>query len=1152
MTYPKSDPAQPADSQAGSVQPSPSFPAIEERVLAFWKTDGTFQASIDQREGAPEWVFYDGPPFANGLPHYGHLLTGYAKDLFPRFQTMRGKQVHRRFGWDTHGLPAELEAMKQLGITEKSQIEEMGVEAFNAAARASVLEYTQEWRDYVTRQARWVDFDNDYKTLDVTFMESVIWGFKQLYDKGLAYEGFRVLPYCWHDETPLSNHELRMDDDVYKMRQDQTVTVTFPLVGSRAESLGLTAVRALAWTTTPWTLPTNLALAVGPDIEYSVVPAGPNGTPDSEVIRERAENGAGASGAADVPTVLGAEYLLATDLVGGYAKDLGYDDADSARAAVTRTILGGELEGVAYDRLWDYYADTEKYGTQNAWQILVADYVSTTEGTGIVHQAPAYGEEDQKVCEAAGIPVVISVDEGARFLPSVPDVAGVHVFDANKPLTQLLRAQGRLIRQASYEHSYPHCWRCRNPLIYKAVSSWFVRVTEFRDRMEELNQEIEWVPENVKDGQFGKWLSGARDWSISRNRYWGSPIPVWKSDDPEHPRIDVYGSLAELERDFGALPLNRDGEPDLHRPFIDELTRPNPDDPTGRSRMRRIEDVFDVWFDSGSMPFAQVHYPFENQDWFATHSPADFIVEYIGQTRGWFYMLHTLSTALFDRPAFRNVISHGIVLGNDGQKMSKSLRNYPDVSEVFDRDGSDAMRWFLMSSPVLRGGNLIVTEEGIRQGVREMLLPLWSTYYFFTLYANSAGPDGYDAQWRTDSEHVLDRYLLAKTRELVHDVTADFEALDATLASGKLRDFADVLTNWYVRRSRDRFWSGEDRDAFDTLYTVLETLTRLAAPIIPLVSETVWKGLTGGRSVHLAEWPNENLFPADAGLVHTMDAVRAISSTVLSLRKQNGLRVRLPLAGLTIVTANAEALGEFEAILTDELNLKRVAFVEESDSSAAEFGITSRLTVNARAAGPRLGKLVQQAIQGARSGQWSEQNGVVTAGGVELEEGEYDLVLETGGSADSEGSALALLPAGGFVLLETALTPELEAEGLARDVIRAVQDARRSAGFDVSDRIVLDLVFFADADADAVRAAVAASAPGAVDIAAETLATAFAVRSPRDTDALESYRGVLASEWLGSVVSAAPEHFTRVDAGTYANQDAFVIAVSRTSRSIDV
>jgi isoleucyl-tRNA synthetase len=1013
------------------VPASPDFPEIERGILAFWKGDDTFRASVEQRQGCTEWVFYDGPPFANGLPHYGHLLTGYAKDLFPRFQTMRGKQVHRRFGWDTHGLPAELEAMRQLGITEKSQIEDMGIAAFNAKARESVLRYTDEWQDYVTRQARWVDFENDYKTLDISFMESVLWAFKQLHEKGLAYEGYRVLPYCWNDETPLSNHELRMDDDVYKSRQDPSVTVTFPLVGAKAEALGLTAVRALAWTTTPWTLPTNMALAVGPDIQYAVVPSGPLTSGDGS------EEGLAA-------------YLLAADTVAAYAKDLGYASGEDAVAAVTRTLTGQELGGVLYDRLWDFYADTQEWGTGNAWQILVADYVATGEGTGIVHQAPAYGEDDQITCAKADIPVILSLDEGGRFLPSVPDVAGMRWFEANKSLIQSLRAENRLLRMASYEHPYPHCWRCRNPLIYKAVSSWFVRVPEFRDRMGELNEQIHWVPENVKHGQFGKWVGNARDWSISRNRYWGSPIPVWKSDDPEHPRIDVYGSLEELERDFGRLPRNADGEPDLHRPYIDELTRPNPDDPTGRSTMRRIPDVLDVWFDSGSMPFAQVHYPFENAEWFETHSPADFIVEYIGQTRGWFYTMHVLSSALFDRPAFSNVLSHGIVLGNDGQKMSKSLRNYPDVSEVFDRDGADAMRWFLMSSSVIRGGNLIVTEEGIREGVRQLLLPLWSTYYFFTLYANAAG---YEAKWRTDSTDVLDRYLLAKTGDVLDEVTRHLEHLDSPLAAQALRDFGDVLTNWYVRRSRDRFWAGDDQDAFDTLYTVLETLTRAAAPLLPLVTEEIWKGLTGGRSVHLTDWPDAGLFPRDPGLVTAMDRVREIASAGLALRKAKSLRVRLPLAELTVVTEDADALLPFADILRDELNVKALATRQLGEGALEDYGITRRLTVNARALGPRLGKDVQAVITASKAGDWSLDGDLVTAGGFELQPGEFELTLDL---ADPT-SAVAFLPGGGFVLLATEVTPELESEGAARDVIRVIQQARKDAGLDVSDRIVLRL-----------------------------------------------------------------------------------------------
>ena len=1039
MAFPRHRPASPVPS-------NPSFPDIEKDVLASWNAGNTFAQSVEAREGNDEWVFYDGPPFANGLPHYGHLLTGYAKDVFPRFHTMRGKQVHRRFGWDTHGLPAELEAERQLGITDKSQIEEMGIAAFNQAARESVLKYTDEWQAYVTRQARWVDFENDYKTLDITFMESVLWAFSTLYNKGLAYEGYRVLPYCWRDQTPLSNHELRMDDDVYKPRQDQSVTVTFPLHGEKAEQADLVGVLALAWTTTPWTLPTNAALAVGPEISYAVIPAGPSSSTP------------------------GARYLMALDTIANYRKELGYEDLEQAQAAVTRVVQGSDLGGIQYQRVFDYYTD-DSWGMDNAWQILVAEYVATGEGTGIVHQAPAYGEDDQITCAEAGIPVVISVDDAGCFLDQVSDVAGLQVFDANKPLTKLLRESGRLFAERSYDHSYPHCWRCRTPLIYKAVSSWFVKVTEIRDRMVELNQDITWVPDNVKDGQFGKWLANARDWSISRNRYWGSPIPVWKSDNPEYPRVDVYGSLEELARDFGAAPT------DLHRPAIDDLVRPNPDDPTGKSMMRRIPDVLDVWFDSGSMPFAQVHYPFENQEWFDTHNPADFIVEYIGQTRGWFYTMHVLSTALFDRPAFSNVISHGIVLGSDGQKMSKSLRNYPDVSEVFDRDGADAMRWFLMSSSVIRGGNLVVTEEGIRESVRQFLLPLWSTYYFLGLYVGDHEP-----QWRTDSPHVLDRYILAKTRDVITETTAHFDALDAPLAAQKLRDFADVLTNWYVRRSRDRFWGGEDLDAVDTLYTVLETLCRLSAPLAPLITEEVWRGITGGDSVHLTDWPEPEPFPQDGGLVAAMDRVRDVASAGLALRKAHSRRVRLPLSKLTVVSSAANDLVPFADIISEELNVAEVACVELTDSAIESFGIARKLIPNARALGPRVGGAIQGLIAQAKAGEWTLTDGVVMIGEESLLEGEYTLEL----TSASEDTAVSFLDDGGFVLLDTTVSPVQEAEGLARDAIRWIQQERKAAGLMVSDRIQLRV--------EADESAREALETHRELICSETLATAFDIQ----------------------------------------------------------
>jgi len=1006
---------------------------MESEILDYWASDDTFRASIERRDGAPEYVFYDGPPFANGLPHYGHLLTGYVKDIVPRYRTMRGYKVERRFGWDTHGLPAELEVQRQLAITDKAQIEQMGIEKFNQACRDSVLRYTNEWRAYVTRQARWVDFDNDYKTLDPSFMESVIWAFKQLWDKGLAYQGVRVLPYCWNDETPLSSHELRMDDDVYQNRQDPAITVGFRITQGPADLAG---AHLLIWTTTPWTLPSNQAVAVNPEVEYVVV------------------------------AVDGRRYLLARERLSAYARELG------EQPEVVASHLGEELIGVRYAPPFPYFADSE-----NAFQVLRGDFVTTDDGTGVVHMAPAYGEDDKATTDTVGIVPVTPVDAKGRFDASVPDYQGQHVFDANPLIIRDLKnGSGAaaanaavLIRHETYDHPYPHCWRCRNPLIYRAVSSWFVRVTEFRDRMVELNRQITWYPEHVKDGQFGKWLSGARDWSISRNRYWGTPIPVWVSDDPEYPRVDVYGSLDELERDFGVRPAN------LHRPYIDELTRPNPDDPTGRSTMRRIEDVFDVWFDSGSMPYGQVHYPFDNDEWFQTHFPGDFIVEYIGQTRGWFYTLHVLATALFDRPAFKTCVAHGIVLGNDGQKMSKSLRNYPDVNEVFDRDGSDAMRWFLMASPILRGGNLIVTEQGIREGVRQVLLPLWNAYSFLALYAPKVG------DWRTDSPNVLDRYIMAKLASLRDEITAAMDVCDISGACEQLRQFAEALTNWYVRRSRLRFWE-EDADAIDTLHTVLEVTCRLAAPLLPMVTESIWRGLTGQRSVHLTDWPQEVALPADPELVAAMDQVREVCSAASSLRKAKGLRVRLPLPRLTVAVSAPDRLQPFVDLIADELNVKSVELTDD----IAAYG-DFELTVNAKVAGPRLGKAVQQAIAEVKSGRGVRNtDGTLSAGGATLNPGEFESKLV---AADPDSTAA--LPGGaGLVVLDDTLTPELEAEGWAKDRIRELQDLRKSTGLDVSDRISVIMSVPAER-IDWARA-------HAELIAGEILATSFQFGEPAD------------------------------------------------------
>ncbi|MGA8112631.1 MAG: isoleucine--tRNA ligase, partial [Actinocatenispora sp.] len=926
--YPKDDPGRP-------VPANPSLPAVEERIEAYWAEDHTFEESVRQRPaqaegerpGSNEFVCYDGPPFANGLPHYGHLLTGFVKDTVPRYQTMRGRRVERRFGWDCHGLPAEVEAEKQLSITTKAEVLRLGIDRFNAVTRESVLRYTHEWERYVRRQARWVDFEHGYRTLDLPYMESVLWAFKSLYDKGLVYTDFRVLAYCWRCETPLSNTETRMDD-VYSDRDDPAVTVAFTLDGGE---------KLLVWTTTPWTLPANLAVAVAPDVDYAVL--------------ERD----------------GQRYVLAEARLDAYREELG-------PARRVDTLRGADLVGRRYRPMFDHLVD--RVAGTRAFTVLGADFVSTDDGTGVVHLAPAFGEDDQNACTAVGVPTVLTVDEHARFTALVPEYEGMQVFEANAPIVRDLRDRGVLLRLESYVHPYPHCWRCDTPLVYKAVPSWFVRVTGLVERMLAHNREITWTPAHVRDGSFGNWLAGARDWAVSRNRFWGSPVPVWRSDDPAYPRVDVYGSLDELERDFGVRPT------DLHRPGIDALTRPNPDDPTGRSTMRRVPEVLDCWFESGSMPFAQVHYPFENREWFETHFPGDFIVEYAGQTRGWFYTLHVLATALFDRPAFRHCVVHGTLLNSWGTKLSKRDRYYVDPTTILDEVGADAMRWAFLSSTVLRGGDMRVTREPMQDAARQVLNPLWNVWSFFTLYANASG---HDARPRTDSAHPLDRYVLAGLRALVGRVTVALDAVDLPTACAAVRSFLDTVTNWYVRRSRTRFWRG-DADAFDTLYTVLDVLCRVMAPLAPLLTEEVYRGLTGARSVHLTDWPDPAGLPDAPDLVVAMDLVREVCSAALSVRRAAGLRVRQPVATLTVAAPWAPGLADFTELISDEVNVKRVVLTDDPDRHSERV-----LAVVPRRLGPRLGPDVQRVIRAVRAGDWSVADGLVTAGGVPLREGEYTL-----------------------------------------------------------------------------------------------------------------------------------------------------------------
>ncbi len=978
----------------------PDFPVIEAQVLERWRANGTFEQSVDERPDDMEYVFYDGPPFANGLPHHGHLLTGYVKDVVPRYHTMRGKKVERRFGWDCHGLPAEMETEKQLGVSGRVAITEYGIEKFNDACRSSVMTYTEEWEKTVTRQARWVDFDNDYKTMDLDYMESVIWAFKQLWDKGLIYEANRVMPYSWGAETPLSNFEIRLDDAT-RPRQDPAVTVAFTLHPNESDP---GPMKMLAWTTTPWTLPSNLGLIVGPDLDYAVME-------------------------------LNGEYLvLGAATVSNYAKEL----EDATEHGI---IKGRDLLERTYEPVLPYFSERDDL---NAFRVMGGDFVETEEGTGIVHTAPGFGEDDQRIAEENGMGMVVPVDDQGKFTAEVTDFVGRNVLEANGDIIRHLKQLGRLVKHESYEHNYPHCWRTDTPIIYRALPSWYVKVTDFRERLVELNQEINWIPENVQNGRFGKWLEGARDWSISRNRFWGSPIPVWRSDNPEYPRIDVYGSLDELEADFGVRPTN------LHRPYIDELVRPNPDDPTGQSMMRRVPEVFDCWFESGSMPFAQVHYPFENKEWFEEHYPADFIVEYINQTRGWFYTLHVLAGALFDKPSFQNVICHGILLAEDGQKLSKKLRNYTEPSEIFEKQGADALRWYFMNSNIVRGGDARISDKGIDDVTRQVMLPVWNAYSFFTLYANI---DGYRAQIRTDSTDELDRYILAKLRAVVETTTERLDAYDLMGATEQISSFLDALNNWYIRRSRNRFWgpdmTQDKQHAFDTLYTVLVNFMKISAPFLPMVTEEIYTALTGEDSVHLAAWPDPAEFPADQELVANMDRVRTVVSAALRLREDEGLRVRLPLQSLTLAGDAAASVGSLAHLIAEEVNVKSVAFSDDLESFA-QFS----LQPNGAVLGPRLGGDVQKVFGAAKQGAWSQNDdGTVNIAGHTLAADEYTLNV-----LPADGVTAAALPSNdAVVVLDVEVTPELEAEGLARDIVRAVQEARKTEDLVVTDRISLTL-----------------------------------------------------------------------------------------------
>ena len=970
-----------------NVSAKPDFVKLEKEILNFWEENNTFEKSVKNRDGAAEFVFYDGPPFANGTPHYGHIMVSYVKDVVARFQTMIGKKVERRLGWDCHGLPAEMSAEKQLGVSGRKQIEEYGVEKFNDFCRSDVLKYSGIWVDMFKRIGRWVDFNNDYKTMDLPFMESVINNFKQLYDKGLVYEDYRVLPYSWAAETPLSNFEVNQG---YQDKTDNAITVMFKLENG---------MKILVWTTTPWTLPSNLMLAVGKDIEYTIM--------------EEA----------------GQKYVLAKALLGRYKKQL-------ENASEVGTLKGSDLIGMSYEPMFPYFANLKEKG---AFKVLSGEFVSTEDGTGVVHIAPGFGQDDFDACRAYDehFPVVCPVDEAGKFTSEVSDYEGMQVFEANEPIMQWLKTNGLLVKKEQYTHSYPFCWRTDTPLIYKAMSSWFVKVTDFRDEMVANNQQINWVPDHIKDGRFGKWLEGARDWSISRNRFWGTPIPVWKSDNPKFPRIDVFGSVEEIKEKTGIEVTN------LHKPYIDDVVYKNPDDPSGQTMMRRVSDVFDCWFESGSMPYAQVHYPFDNKEWFESHFPADFIVEAIDQTRGWFYTLTVLSTALHNKPAFKNCICTGLLMAEGGQKLSKRLKNYPDPNEVLENIGSESLRWFLVSSPVLKGGNLAVDKEGkeIAKASRAALIPLWNAFYFFTLYANA---EEYKAKEISSSSEAIDNYILSKLKHLRNVVKQGLETYDVSMATNEATSFMEVLNNWYIRRTRERFWEG-DAQAFDTLYTVLLNLSKILSPLMPFVTEYIYKTLTLEESVHLSDYPELAEITIDEQLVKEMDFLQELCSAGKFIREEKNLRNRLPLASLTLVGADLSS--DYQEIVKDELNVKEVKF----DTNLSAYA-DKKLYLYTPLLGKALGKDMGSVMAAYKQGVWQiNEDGTLNIAEKTLTSDLFEVRLDmkegVAGRSFAQNKAL--------VSLDTNVTDELKREGLARDFVRMVQTLRKDKDFNISDRIEL-------------------------------------------------------------------------------------------------
>ncbi len=1000
------------------VPPQVRFPEIDSRVLAFWDEIDAFGQSVEQRPIDKAYTFYDGPPFPTGSPHYGNLLASVIKDVVPRYWTMRGYRVKRRFGWDTHGLPIEMEVEKELNVSGPRAIAELGIDRFNEACRALVQANTEQWEEIIRRIGRWVDFEDDYRTMDVDFMESVWWVFKSLWDKGLIYQDFKVLPYSYGATTPLSNFEANMD---YRDVDDPSITVRLQAGAdfgpvSRDDYF-------LIWTTTPWTLPGNLAIAVGESVTYARVAGSLN--------------------------ELDGNYWLAEQLIDAYWPG----DAPE----VLTTALGGELVGAPYLPPFDYFGEERDRG---AFRLIASDDVTTNEGTGLVHMAPAYGEADFYALQAAGLDVLVDpVDAEARFTEAVPDVAGVNVKDADAKLIRMLKARRLVVRHEQIRHSYPFCWRTGTPLIYKAIPTWFVRVESFRDRMVELNKTIHWVPEHVGMGRFGNWLAEARDWAISRNRYWGSCIPVWSCDSCD--QQECFGSIAELAERTGVVLT------DLHKHIVDPVTYACT---ACEGTMVRVPEVLDCWFESGSMPYAENHYPFENAETFERRFPADFIAEGLDQTRGWFYTLVVLATALFDEVPFRNAVVNGMVLAEDGRKMSKSLRNYPDAGDILDEFGADALRAYMLNSPVLRAETLRFSEAGVRDVVRTVMLPYWNAYSFFTTYAEADGITMQDLESAPPPAErpEIDRWILSVLQSLIQRVNERMEGYYLYDVIPPMIAFIDDVTNWYIRRSRRRFWrqrqKADDADklaAFATLHDVLVTLGATVAPVLPFVTEEIYRELvvahrpdgSGPASIHLEDYPIAQANLIDKELEEAMTIVRQVVSMGRSLRVANELRIRQPLSTFTVVTKDPGAAAAVEAhteLIGEELNVKSV--LTSTDEAPL---VTFHPRANFKALGSKLGgrmKEVAKEIQDLDDERIERLVGgaPITVSGFEIapEEIIIDRRPRPGLVVAAEGTV--------SVALDCTLTADLEVEGLAREIINRLQALRRELELAVSDRILVE------------------------------------------------------------------------------------------------